>query len=233
MNKFPTGFAAVQVMECIREKNIELSNKVLEESYKEELKLYGTSISALYHIATCAYGCRGGDHTFEYLAGRAFNLAGSAFTLIQQCYYDEALNQIRSLGELANLQSLFWSKPEEFYQWRIASEKKRKDNFSAFHVRTKIEACRGLLIMDKDEYQELCELATHFTPETQPNMHNSAKQPTVGGIFQENGIAIAIDKLVKMTSAIALGFSRMLNHNELFEQLVQCVNIMKDNALFS
>ncbi len=41
---------------------------------------------------------------------------------------------------------------------------------------------------------------------------------------------IAIGKLVNMTFVIDLGFSKMLNHNEPFEQLAECVESMKDKS---
>jgi len=82
------------------------SNETLKP-YIEELDALARSLEALYLISTCSSGCRGGDHLYEYLAGRCYNLGCAAFSLIRLGYYDESLNHVRSLGEIANLQSLF------------------------------------------------------------------------------------------------------------------------------
>jgi hypothetical protein len=63
----------------------------------------GTLLSLLYRVGCCAWGCRGGDHTVEYIIGRSVTSALAALRLIRFGYYDEALGLARNIGEIANL----------------------------------------------------------------------------------------------------------------------------------
>lgn len=76
------------------------------DKHLPELKLLGTSLAALYEASTCNRKCFGGGHVLESLAGRVYNLASSAYILSLAGFYDEALNLIRSIGEISNLISL-------------------------------------------------------------------------------------------------------------------------------
>jgi hypothetical protein len=42
-----------------------------------EREVLGTSLSALYQVATCHRKCFGGGHVLESLSGRIYNLAGN------------------------------------------------------------------------------------------------------------------------------------------------------------
>jgi len=78
---------------------------VLEES-SDEVALIGVALSALFQAATCYRSCSGGPHILEALAGRSYNLAAAAYTVITRGFYDEGLLLIRSIGEIANLIAL-------------------------------------------------------------------------------------------------------------------------------
>jgi hypothetical protein len=170
------------------------STKLLRE-YQGEVECIGLCLKALYEVSTCTKGCRGGDHLLEYLAGRAFNLGYSAFSLIRIGYYDESLNQVRSLGEIANLQSLFVRNSKWEDEWRHASPKERLKKFAPSKVRKLIENENAALLMDGSTYSMLCETATHVTPDTKPNLHSDDGRPRVGGSTQSKGVALALKHL--------------------------------------
>src|SRR5205814_3129296 len=149
-----------------------------------------------------------GDHTFEYLSGRAFNLGYAAYSLIRIGYYDEALNQVRSLGELANLQSLFFCDAKYFDEWKRASDRERLRQFGPSQVRKLIEKEDGVLIMDSLTYSKLCELSTHVTPETAPNLHSKDKRPRVGAFYQPEGLKLALEYLDTTVFCVAAGFCK-------------------------
>ena len=91
--------------------------------------MIGTALSALYQAATCHRKCHGGSHVLEALAGRVYNLACSAYSLITQGFYDEALNLIRSIGEISNLISLSIVDKEAIAEWLSSDQKTRIKKF--------------------------------------------------------------------------------------------------------
>jgi len=187
------------------------------------LESIGRCLGVLYNISTCANGCRGGDHTLQYLSGRAFNLGYTSYALIRMGYYDEALNQVRSMGELANLQSLFFCNLKYFEDWKSASKKERLNRFSPAAVRKLIEDEGGVLIMDSSTYSHLCELSTHVTPDTVPNLHSDDKRPRVGGFQQPDGLKMAVEVLETTLFCVATGFAKFLGDESEFEHLTELV----------
>jgi hypothetical protein len=63
----------------------------------------GTVLSLLYRVGCCAWGCRGGDHTIEYMVARTVTSSLSAIRLMHFGFYDEALSLVRNISEIANL----------------------------------------------------------------------------------------------------------------------------------
>lgn len=123
--------------------------------------MIGTAMSALYQAATCHRKCYGGQHVFEAVCGRAYNLASGAFILALDGVYDEAANLIRSIGEIANLVSLSAWNPELFQKWLTSDEKTRKRDFAPVKVRLALEEQKRPLIADEDWYSRLCEDIRH------------------------------------------------------------------------
>jgi hypothetical protein len=188
--------------------------------FKSERERVGIYLKALYDISTCAFGCHKGDHTMEYLSGRAFNLAYSAYDLCRAGFYDEAFNQIRSLGELTNILALRIYDNTSFEVWLRATDKERLDRFKPVQIRILIERANGIIVVDKDVYAELCKLATHITPKTVPNLHSDDQRPRVGGGFQEKGFNKALEKISELLFFSATTFAKFTGHDELFEQIV-------------
>ena len=60
----------------------------------------------------------------------------AALQVAQSGYYDEALNQVRSLGEMANLFALFAADRTSFAAWAAASKKVRLSQYGPAAVRT-------------------------------------------------------------------------------------------------
>jgi hypothetical protein len=188
--------------------------------FKSERERVGIYLKALYDISTCAFGCHKGNHTMEYLSGRAFNLAYAAYDLCRTGFYDEAFNQIRSLGELANILALRVYDNTSFEVWLSATDKERLKNFKPVQIRILIEKANGIIVVDKDSYAELCKLATHITPKTVPNRHSDDQRPRVGGGFQQEGFNKALEKICELLFISATAFAKFTGHDELFEQIV-------------
>jgi hypothetical protein len=188
--------------------------------FKSERERVGIYLKALYDISTCAFGCHKGNHTMEYLSGRAFNLAYAAYDLCRAGFYDEAFNQIRSLGELANILALRIYDKTSFEAWLSASDEERIKRFKPVQIRILIERANGIIVVDKDVYAELCKLATHITPKTVPNLHSDDQRPRVGGGFQEEGFNKALEKISELLFFSAIAFAKFTGHDELYEQIV-------------
>ena len=99
-------------------------------SYKDELNVLGISLSILYQVGTCHRKCFGGPHVLESLTARTYNLACGAYTLICRGLYDEALNLVRSIGEISNLIALFYADQKNIKLWLSYDKKTRRRKFS-------------------------------------------------------------------------------------------------------
>ena len=91
----PIGLGHIEMLETLAAKTRQESIAV-EIKQPTDLKMIGTSLSALYQAATCHRKCHGGPHILEALSGRTYNLGVSAYILIVRGFYDEALNLVRS-----------------------------------------------------------------------------------------------------------------------------------------
>jgi hypothetical protein len=200
----------------------------LEKEYGVEIRMLGTCMAAVYEGATCLRGCHGGSHVVERLCGRTYNLATSAYLLIERGFYDEALNLIRSIGEIGNLFMLFSTEPGAMQKWLDADRRTRLKEFSPYQVRLRLEkAGGGVIPADEDWYAELCDAYTHATPTVQPNMHNDEKRSLAGGAFQEEGLKKCLQQLINQLGVIALTASavfKFLDHQEALFQLTGELN---------
>lgn len=192
----------------------------LSKGSLEDFPILGTALSAIYQVATCYGSCRGGDHILEALAGRSFDLAASAISLVRLGYYDQALSLIRSLGEIANLLIFFCDDPTRYPAWVLSSEKDRKNKFGPKQIRDAI-GDKELVPMDETWYKELCGLVTHVTPTTVPNMHNSESNKHVGGKPQPEGFKDCISQLSEILAILALSITKMVGRDELFDTMTQ------------
>jgi hypothetical protein len=126
---------------------------------------------------------------------------------------------IRSVGEIANLLMLFAQKPEKYREWVLATKGERITKFGPGAVRTLLTE-KAMTPMDGTWYSELCETATHVTPDTVPNLHNSAGQKYVGGIEQPEGFRKCIEQLAMISASAAMISARMIGRGDLAEELI-------------
>ncbi len=166
------------------------------------LDALGTVLSLADRLASCWWGCRGGDHVEEYLVGRAVSNCRAALRLLRFGFYDEALSMIRSIGENANLLSLFLESKEYREDWRTATGSQRRREFSPVKARMKLAELRALTPMDEEKYRRLCEPFVHPSPQSLPQAHNVLGLPSLGGLFQEAGVLVVLNELAWMMTCI-------------------------------
>ncbi len=183
-------------------------------------ELIGTALNALYQAATCHRKCHGGPHILEALSGRLYNLGSSAFLLANRGFYDESLNLVRSMGEISNLISMSVIDKTAIKKWIASDKKTRLKEFGPAHVRTLLQQkAPELLIADTDWYSQFCELYTHVTPQTKPNVHNETGLAHAGGTFQPQGYASALDELATVLASVAMIVCRYFKFDDLFEEI--------------
>lgn len=185
------------------------------------LKLTGVALTILYEAATCHRKCYGGQHVFEAICGRAYNLAASAFQLLKIGYYDEALNLTRGIGEITNLVALSVVDKESFQKWINGDTQTRLREFGPAQVRKLIARQDAEhLYADKDWYSDLCERYTHVTPETKPNFHND-ERATCGGRFQPAGLDKSLSELTTVLGILSMYVAKYFKFDDLFAELVE------------
>lgn len=198
-----------QEEECFnytRQKLPEMGEKV-----PECLSNLGTVLSLLDQLASCLWGCSEGDHLIEYLAGRASSSTRASVRLLYAGFYDEALMLTRGIGEIANLLFLFSADTESMNLWRRSDKGDRQRHFTPFRIRVRLEELGVPPIIDKERYSRLSEIGTHVTPETKPQCHNPIGQPTLGGVFQEGGVVVALNEVCSSISLVALPLTMLLD----------------------
>jgi hypothetical protein len=218
--EIPTGLAHIDMIARFNQRNRALAQSLLQ-SHRDDLALLGRALHVLYLAATCHRKCWGGGHVMEFMAGRVYNLACAAYSLICNAYYDEALNLTRSIGEAANLVALFHMDEHAFGKWVKAAKAERIKKFGPAKVRKRLKAEGGVLLMDDDQYAELCESYTHPTPGAAPNQHNEMQRAVCGGIVQEEGLCESLRALIDMVGAIALYYAKLFQFDDLFEQMTR------------
>jgi len=169
----------------------------------------GTLPSRLYRVGCCAWGCRGGDHTVEYIVGRAVTSSLSAVRLMRFGYYDAAIGLVRNITEIANLLYLFDSDATALREWQNLDPIARRRSFSALEVRRRLVAARGGALFDQGQYSLLCEVGTHVSPRTRPQAHNIRNRPTLGAVLQPVGLFLALNELAAAVTAVAAGAFRL------------------------
>jgi hypothetical protein len=175
---------------------------------------FGTVLSLLENVASCFWGCRGGDHLIENLAGRVCACSRSSLRLSLFGFYDESLSLSRSIGEIANLLFLFNQDAVAFGQWRQSDKKQRKERFSPVKVRIRLESMDLPVLINERRYGELCEVATHPTPQTKPQAHNVLGIPSTGGVFQEAGLVVTLNELAAATAFALVPMPKLLGYDD-------------------
>ena len=215
----PSGVRHLKLVATLEAATHAESSKHLS-ALEADCRLIGTALSVLYQAATCHRKCHGGPHIFESLCGRLYNLGASAYILAQRGFYDEALNLIRSIGEISNLIALSVVDKEALKEWLSSDKKTRLRKFSPGEIRKTLKRHEPSLVLATDDwYARFCESYTHVTPQTKPNMHNARSEAYVGGVYQAAGIKSALDELATFLASVAMIVSRYFKFDDLFEEI--------------
>jgi hypothetical protein len=194
--EFPTGRAFLEMIQ----KAADNASKTADEEVLREaagkrvpalLDKLGDMLSLLYRLASCYWGCKGGDHQIEWLLGRVVNQAQSAHRLMRCGFYDEALMLIRGVGETANLFWLFERDRAQLDSWKGAKHNK----FKPVDVRNALEAMGAPLPIDQERYGALCRVGTHPVPAFKPGHYSGGGPPVLGMIYQFPGYAMCLNEL--------------------------------------
>lgn len=211
--KVPTGIEFLQLLERLENDCLATSATNLPQMGKtapKTLEHLGTVLSLLDRVASCHWGCKGGDHVAEYLAGRCCSSGRASLRLLRHGYYDESLSLTRSIAETANLLFLFWQEPAAFDQWKKTDKAARLREFSPAAVRRQLKKRDMPIPADSARYSEFCEIATHVTPATKPQAHNPLQIPTLGSYFQAAGFLMALNELSDMVAFSTFAASRLV-----------------------
>jgi hypothetical protein len=174
----------------------------------------GTLLSFVDRMSSCFWGCSGGDHVVEYLAGRVGSTARATLRVILFGFYDEAMSLTRSIGEIANLLFLCNQDAAAFSEWLSSTKQERVKNFGPARVRKRLKD-KGLeVFIDETRYGELCEIGTHVTPRTKPQAHNILGMPCAGATFQEAGAIVALNELGFATACATVTAPKLLGYDD-------------------
>jgi hypothetical protein len=210
--RVPEGLDFLDLVSSLEQKCRETTvaqRRSMGEKAPKCLSSIGTVLSLLDRVASCWWGCKGGNHLLEYLVGRSAASAMAALHAARSGYYDEALNQVRSLGEVANLFALFGAERTSLAEWSAASKKVRLSRYGPAAVRKRLNDLQAPTPVSAERYATLCELVTHPTPDTQPQSYNPLLMPSVGHTFQPAGYLVVLNELALPLAFIAL-FSSFL-----------------------
>ncbi len=204
--EFPVGCAFLDELEQSADVASRTADKFTRSSGEKlpaSVEGLGNVMSLLYRAACCFWGCRGGDHQVEWLAGRVINEGMSSYRLIRAAYYDESLMLTRGIGEIANLLWLFGHDPVALPAWQRATPRERLQDFRPQSVRRRLESQGGLVPIDQERYQRLCEIGTHPTPGFAPGHYSGTGRPVLGVLLQPVGVYVAVTELCYSTAMSA------------------------------
>lgn len=211
---FPVGSAFLDMQTGASSAVSEATDKFLRESGEKlptTFENLGTALSLMYRAACCAWGCNGGDHQLEWLAGRIINQATASFSLIRAASYDESLMLTRGVGEIANLLWLFQNDQSQLKAWQEATRKERMSNFGPAAVRKRLESLQEMgPPIDSQRYQKLCEVGTHPVPGLAPSHYMATGRPLLTGILQPVGVYVATTELAFSVAMCAVPISTLI-----------------------
>jgi hypothetical protein len=186
------------------------------------LRMVGTALSALYQAATCHRGCHGGSHVLEALSARMYNLGSAAYVLALRGFYDEALNLTRSIGEVSNLVALSVVDKKAIVDWLSSDKRTRLRKYSPSAVRKALERLDPSLVLANESwYSRFCEMYTHVTPHTKPNMHNDTGQAYAGGVYQAEGLTRALSELGTVLGGVAIIVCGYFGFDDLSDEITR------------
>ena len=180
----------------------------------------GTVLALVDGMASCLWGCGGGNHGVERLCGRAASDARAAIRLMKAGFYDQALMLCRSMGERANLLWLFVHQADALTDWQDLSDHERRKRFDPVQVRKALERLRKGIPIRQERYQPLSSGVVHPHPYASPQTYNMLAIPTLGGILQPAGVIICINEIAYPLVFTAVGSARLLDLDTAIRQRV-------------
>src|SRR5262249_15372570 len=148
-----------------------LAEGKLGERGKKIYTELGSALSLLAQAASCAWGCRAGDHLEENLIRRLANYSFASIRLARLGLYSESIGMLRALAELANLIELFAIDKTCLKEWSELSAEEKWWRFRPKRVQERIAKTGNRPIVDKETYSKLCELGVHVSPESAKLSH--------------------------------------------------------------
>lgn len=201
MPKLPGDFTGKSFLESITEREdacSRITHERVPQLGKRLPQCYealGMTLALLDCAAACWWGCAQGDHRLEYLLGRTANSAYAALSATRRGYYDQALSGARTLGEIANLLSLFVADEAHLETWKTNDEKQRRREFSAVKVRLALERLNAPVPIDEKRYGMLSGYSIHADPNGMPQAHNSIGRAITAPVYQEAGVFLALNEI--------------------------------------
>jgi hypothetical protein len=158
----------------------------------------GTCMAVLDGLSSCWWGCAGGDHVVERLVARVLGSVRAALRLARAGLYDEALNALRTAGEVVNLLTLMQNDPELLPKWREASP---ADRYMMARPTKVIQALKGLgregSSLNAAKYDLLSRIA-HGNADEAPQAYNATGLPLTAGRFQEAGFLVVLNEAAEV-----------------------------------
>jgi len=164
----------------------------------------GNSLSLLVQMASCAWGCRGGEHDIENILRRFCNSAFAALRLLNSGLYDEALNHARGMAEIANLLQVFCLSKNSLEEWKKSSSRERMKKFSPVKVRLAIEAHEKQPVVDEAVYSKLCEIGIHISPSSLYLSYEFNGIHHIGAHFTVQGVLLTLNTLSRLVAPCLL-----------------------------
>lgn len=165
----------------------------------------GRCLALLDAFSSCVWQCSKSDHVLD---GRGVNCARASLRLAQMGFYDEALNVIRSVGEIANLLSLFNTRRDDFETWKKLDDKRRLSAYSPVKVRERLAELKTPIRVEDKRYSELCD-RTHVNPRTSPQSYNWLGVPFGAGYYQEAGLIVCLNELALSITFIIFSVAQL------------------------
>jgi hypothetical protein len=222
--KFPLNRAFLEQMQAIADEASKFADAEalkLGKSVPAGLDAIGTMLVFVYGLATCGWGCKGGDHQIEWLLGRVVNQTTSAHRLMRSGFYDEALVLIRGIGEIANLLWLFGKEPSAMDEWKTCDRRTRMNKYGPAGVRRLLKTIDAdAPLIDEDRYRALCEVGAHPIPAFKPGHYSGGGPPILGMIFQAPGYAMCVNELGFALAMCATPAARLLKIDPELKQVV-------------
>jgi hypothetical protein len=204
-----TGVEFVESVSLEEDVNTALSLKMLRDGQlgKRVTKTYsniGDAIVLLTMMASCHWGCRGGDHSVQNFVRRMCNNTHAALRLNFSGYYEEALSLVRAVAEGVNLLQLFVFDSASEQQWKA-----NPLQFTPFKVDAALKGHTATPAISRSLYKALCEIGVHIAPAYLNLSHDPMGNVHVGASVSVAGLTVVASQTAHVLSP-ALKFAAKL-----------------------